>query len=500
MSLYFVFNNLHFALELIGALVFFVMGWLAIDAYLVNKHYSLVLRITGFFLVSAWQIVNAFHFSNDIINFFGFSVYILGLVLLVLSIVSVPKIASVSAVLLIPSFSKAMPSFYLIAGILTAIIAILSFRQCRREFNKSLRLFWIGFAFLSLSSFIQIFIGNDSLDNPLWYVLHVLEAIGFFCFVFWVWQYIRLRVKESLMLIFVAMTLFIATTVTLAFSTILISKIEQQTKNNLLMNTKVFDFSVKNFTEKASAEAKFISVDKDVVQAVSAENTSDLEVILGRYLDSEKVGFLLAVDEAGVVLMRAHSPNERGDSISSERAVEEALVGNPFSTVEFSSSEKFSIRASSPIYEGDKVIGAIVAGFPLDNVMVDGIKKITGLDMTLYRDNTSVATTAISSDGRSRLVGVSVNDEEIKNSVLIEGGSATSEVYIDGRLFLSSYIPIVDGDEKIVGMFASAKPQADILDIANSTNRLTLITVTLIILLLTFPVYALTRRLLDQAI
>jgi len=500
MSLYFVFNNLHFALELIGALVFFVMGWLAIDAYLVNKHHSLVLRIIGFFLASGWQVINAFHFNNDIVNFFGFSGYILGLILIILSLISVPKIATVSAVLLLPSFSKAMPSFYLIAGILTAFIAVLSFRQCKREFNKSLRLFWIGFAFIAFSSFIQIFVGNDSLDNPLWYVIHVLEALGFFCFIFWVWQYIKLRVKESLMLIFVAMTLFIATIVTLAFSTILISKIEQQTKNNLLINTRVFDFSVNNFTEKSTAEAKYISTDKDVVQSVSTEDIANLEIILGRYLDSEKLGFLLVVDKNGVVLMRAHSPNERGDSISNERTVEEALIGNSFSTVEFSPSEKFSIRASSPIYQDDKVIGAVVAGFPLDNVMVDGIKKITGLEMTLYVNDTSVATTTMSNDGRSRLTGVSITDKDVKEEVLIKGGNTTSEIYIDDMLFLSSYIPITNGDGEIVGMFSSAKPQADILDIANSTNRLTLITVTLIILLLTLPVYAITRRLLDQAI
>jgi methyl-accepting chemotaxis protein len=295
------------------------------------------------------------------------------------------------------------------------------------------------------------------------------------------------------------MTLLIATIITLAFSTILISKIEQQTRGNLLINARVFDFSVQNLTDEASAEAKLVAGDIAIADALADSDISGLQTILVSYLESEKLGFLLVTDKSGVVLMRAHSPQERGDSIAGERAVEEALIGNSFGTIEFSPAEKFGIRASSPVYKEGKIVGIIVAGFPLDNAMVDRIKKITGLDTTLYQDITAIATTALATDGRSRLTGVTLEDNAVKDAVFVKGEEATARVNIRNTPYLASYLPIKNNDQKIIGMFSAAQPQADIIEIANATNRLTLVTVTVLLLLLAAPLYFLTRKLLVSA-
>ncbi len=479
MSFYFIANNLHFALELVGALVFFVMGWLAVDAYVVNKHYSSFMRVLGFCLIGIWQIIHAFSFGGDVVNFIGLFTYLLGLILLFSGFLTVPRLAAVSAVILIPSFNGTLPFFQVIIAVVLGGIAL-----------------WRGFLFLAVAAAIQVIARAQNSDSMLWYLTHILEAVGFAFFVFWVWQYLRLRVRESLVLIFISMTLFIATVVTLAFSTILISKIEQETRGNLLINAKVFDFSVGKLTEESGAEAKLIAADPVVALGVSVDDVAGLQSKLTQYIESEKLGLLLVTDKSGTVLMRAHSPDERGDSIAKERAVEEALIGNNFSTIEFSPAEKFSVRSSAPIYKDGKVVGTVVAGFPLDNVMVDRIKKITGLDTTLYQADTSIASTALAPDGRSRLTGVALADTGVKQSVLVDGQTATARVVIKNTPFLASYLPIKNGDGVIVGMFSAAKPQADIVEIANSTNRLTLITVTLLLLLLALPLFSLTKRLL----
>ena len=126
------------------------------------------------------------------------------------------------------------------------------------------------------------------------------------------------------------------------------------------------------------------------------------------------------------------------------------------------------------------------------------MKKITGLEMSIYENDTIVATTALGADGRTRLSGILIGDQSVKNAVLEKGEAATARVELRGESFLASYLPVMNADGKIVGMFSASKPQQDILAIANTTNRLTLITVTLILLILTFPIYALTRRLLGE--
>lgn len=498
MSLYFIANNLHFALELVGALVFFVMAWLSVDAYAVSRNYSSAMRILGFFFVGVWQIIHAFGVGGDLVNFAGFFVYLIGLVLLLASFLTGPRLATVSAIILLPSFTSLTPFFEGIAATLLGAVSFLAYRQAKREFNKSLEPLWLGFLFLAVAALGTVIVGAQNEDNTLWYVAHALEAVGFTSFAFWVWQYLKLRVRESLVLIFISMTVFIATIVTLAFSTILIGKIEQETRNNLLINAKVFDFAVQGLTSESSAKAKLAAADEKLGNALSQGDLLLIESTLSEYLKEEHLGFILLTDTSGTVVMRAHSPGERGDSLAGERAVEEALVGNTFATIEFSPAEKFSIRGAAPVYQNGKIIGAIVAGYPLDNTMVDRIKKITGLDTTLYQGDLAIATTALSEDGRSRLTGEALAESSIKDNVLSRGENVTARVVIKDMPFLASYIPIINGDGKIVGMFSAAKPQADILEIANATNRLTLVTVTILLLLLAFPLYFLMRRLLDE--
>lgn len=496
MSLYFLANNIHFALELLGALAFFVMAWLTVDSYYVSKDYHLILKVIGFSFVGSWQIVDAFSFHGDIINFVAFFVYLVGLFLIIISILTRTRLASVSAVILLPTFSGSVSVLQSVALVALAVIAFLSYQQEKKEYDKSIRPFWLGFLFLSISALIQTLSQSQDVYNILWYVARIFDAIGFASFAYWGWQYLRLRLRESLVLIFITMVVFMSTVVTLAFSTVLIGKIEKETRNNLITNVKVFNFSAKGLIDQSPANAKMISSDTKISKALSTGDYNVLENTLSQYLNEGSLGFVLATDASGVVVMRAHSPQEYGDSVASERSVEDALIGKTFATVESSQAERFSIRASSPVYSNGKIVGVIVAGFPLDNAMVDGIKKITGLDTTIYENENIVATTAIDEDGRSRLTGAHIDNESIKDAVLNKGDSATSRVVVKGLPFLASYMPIINGDSKVVGMFSVSKLQSDILDIANSINRLTLIVVTILLLILSYPIYVVTKRLI----
>ena len=151
-----------------------------------------------------------------------------------------------------------------------------------------------------------------------------------------------------------------------------------------------------------------------------------------------------------------------------------------------------------PIMQAGKTIGAVIAGYPLDNALLDNIKRLTGLEMFIYDNDTSSAATALAQDGRTRLVGVAIKDTAVTNAVLTEGHSLTARANLYGQPYLASYLPLKNGDDKIIGMISAAKPQQDILDIANATNRLTLITVILIMLVLLWPIYTFTKRLTTE--
>lgn len=499
MSLYFIINNLHFTIELVGALVFFMMAWLAADAYMVGKQLKPLLRIIGFSLIGLWQILYAFTLGGDFINTIGSFVYLIGIGLVILSFFVGPRLSPVSttAVILIPAFSSVLPYIDAIAALGFGAIAYLSYKEFKREFNQSLKFFWYGFSVLAIASLFSSFLGSTSVGSL---IARLLQAAGFIVLVMWVWQYLKLRLRESMVLIFISMTLFIATIVTLAFSTILISKIESETRNNLTIDTRVLDLTVRGLTEEASAKAKLLGQTGEISTALAQNNISELERLMTVSLDKEKLGFLLVTDKNGLVVLRAHALTRRGDSVGNERAVEEALGGTNFATIESSPGEKFSIRASVPLYRKGEIVGVLVAGFPLDNVFADRMKKITGLEMSVYDKDTVVATTALGADGRTRLSGISINDQSVKSAVLEKGEAATARVLLRGESFLASYLPVINADGKIVGMFSASKPQQDIMALANATNRLTFVTVIILLLILALPLYFLTRRLLGSAL
>jgi methyl-accepting chemotaxis protein len=322
--------------------------------------------------------------------------------------------------------------------------------------------------------------------------------IGFLFLFAWVWQFLALRIRESLIIIFISAALFLSTIVTLAFSTILISQMTDQTKENLLTNARVFDFAIKELKQEALAETALLAHDPKLGSAVATNDFQTLQSVAETFMERYSLGFVTIVDKQGTVLIRAHALSKRGDLLVGERASEEALAGNTFVTIEKSPVEKLSIRAGAPVEQKGKVIGAVIAGYPLDNAFVDGIKRVTGLEMFVYENDVSVAATAFASDGRTRLIGFPLGNDTVKDVVLKRGQNTTAHVDFYGQLFLASYLPFMSGDDKIIGMLSAAKPEQDILDIANATNRLTLITIILIMSVLAYPIYRFTRRLTDE--
>ena len=496
MSFYFFVNNFHFALELLGAVALLTAAWLTFDTYSVSKGGRILLRTFGFGLFALWQAIQAISQGNDTLSFIGFTLFVIGLVCILGSFLKHQQLA-MPAILIIPSFTAFEGPLHSIGAILLLAIAGASHWQSKKEFNTTWKSFSIAFLLLGIGSILTIF-ANGNETSPFSLIGYAAELAGF-CFLFaWVWQFLALRIRESLIIIFISATLLLSTIVTLAFSTILITQVASQTEANLLTNARVLDLNIKGLKKESLAEVTLLSVDSRLADAIVKNDFLLLQTIAEGFMEQYALGFVTITDAQGTVLIRAHALSKTGDSLAGERVLEEALHGTMFVTVESSPVEKLSIRAGAPVTQDGEVIGAVIAGYPLDNALVDGIKRVTGLEMFVYENDTSIAATAFALDGRTRLTGLRLTDDKVGNSVLKDGQSMTAQTDFYGQPFLASYLPLTSGDDKIVGMLSAAKPQQDILDIVNATNRLTLITVILIMLVLAYPIYVFTRRLTSE--
>lgn len=498
MSLFFLYNNLHFSFEILGALAFFVVAWLAFDVFPIRRDFLTASRGIGFLFLAVWQVIHALNPSVETTLYLGASFYILGAFFVLLNLLLERPVErpEFKAIFVFPAFAAA--SVFLEAGVafLYLATAYFAFAQYKKELKKMLKPFFTSFIFLGLGAAVSLFYPEDSL-GALWVLGHIFELLGFGFLIAWVWQYLELRIREELLLISTSVALLIAIMVTLVFSVILVGQIERATRADLETNARVLNLAVERLKEEALAKAKLLSQSDDLKRAVLKRDFAALEEFASGSLTEEKLGFLTILEENGDVLLRAHALTQKDDNLSGERAVREALAGRFLVNIESSPTERFSIRAAAPLTDKGKVIGVVVTGFLLDNAFVDNLKRITGLDALIFERDIVVASTLISPDGRTRVSGIKeVRDDVLR--LLEYGRQLTISTEIVSRPYLISYFSVLDSDGRVVGMLASAKPQREILDLANATNRLTLITVAVIMLILSVPIYIATRRLTSE--
>jgi len=495
MSLDFFIHNVRFAVELAGAVSFLMAAWLTLDTYNLRKDAETLIRALGFACFAIYELIDALALSSDVLSYTAFFVLLIGLLFILGSFVRTERL-QMQAVVVIPSFTLWEGYLSALAALFLFATAFFTWRRERAEMNKTWMPLIIGFMLLGIN-FAVAFASHDETSVPALIGL-LCEAAGFFFVARWVWQFLQLRIRESLILIFISAALFLSTVVTLAFSTILVSQIASQTDSNLVTDARVLDLTVSSLKDESLAKTALIANDADLKTAITKNDFPSLQQTAENLMEEYKLGFVTITDKDGTVLIRAHALSKRGDSLLGERALEEALRGNTFVTIEESPVEKLSVRAGAPILNAGKVIGTVIAGYPLDNALADDIKRVTGLEMFIYTADTASAATALAQDGRTRLTGFAVTDGAVKNTVLQAGKTATSRAVLYGQPYRTSYLPLVNGDDKIIGMLSAGKPEQDILDIANATNRLTLITIICIMLILAWPIYMLTKRLASE--
>ncbi|HRY62719.1 MAG TPA: cache domain-containing protein, partial [Candidatus Paceibacterota bacterium] len=362
---------------------------------------------------------------------------------------------------------------------------------------KTLLPFISAFALLASSALVSFFYTSGHFD-VFWILGHIIEIVGYVALAIWVWQYLKLRVREMLLLIFFSASLLVSIVVTLAFSMILIRQIELAMMNNLSANIKLADYLIIHLKEESLSKARIFSSTVELRNALSKNDFGKIERLANNFAEQENISLLTIADKTGNVILRANQTTEKGDNMIVGKSGQLAAEGYSVATVDSFAGEKFAVKAISPVISPNgAVMGYVIAGFILDNPFVDSLKKITGLDVSIYDKDKVAASTITGLDDRTRISGTNLSNSFIETTVLKGGKAVTLNNDIVSKPFVSSYIPINDLDGGVVGMVSFAKSQREIFEIANTTNILTLISVIIIMAILAAPIFKFSRRLLE---
>lgn len=531
LELQFTLQYAHFAISLFAGLVLFSIAWLYFDAWLVRKALKQVPKFLGYLLVSLSFVVNAAFMEQSIQStsvlgegtilflstFFRFTGYILIIVGLFYDHIEakpqyeVPQELAMKSVA-VPFFSTVSNIFFITFPLLSLGIAGLYLRRATIGLERHLKPVAYGFIVLFFSELFHLAFLFRSSNNfftsslvapfgPLWIIEHILLLAAIIMLGKWVFRYLLKRLQTQLFIIFISFSLLIFLVVTLVFSWLLFSNLNNEMKENLKTSVNVLNYSIESKKSEALSDAQLVSQNPQVLSALKGKNRKLLESLTNEIISSKNQTFLLIVDVTGEILARPDNQERVGESISDDKLFQLAKIGHEVSSIiaeEGVISKQVGIRAASPIKEGGKVIGVVITGTTIDNAFVDGIKSATGLDSSVYAGVEMAATTLIAPDGKSRYIGTSQQEGELLNSVFTKEDTYLGELNILSTPYLVAVAPIKGVDGNSIGMLLIGREKVNVLQTISRSIELTFLVSVLLLCQSIFPIYLISRYITKQ--
>lgn len=544
-------QNSHYVLEIFIAFLMVTAGWIYFDSWIIERKARTLLRATGFFVLTLWGFIAAapngiigFETINqkllvDLVGLVGF-----GLILASLLMDPIPTKPGKKAPLLFRWFLEKQVDFMILPPIIIApfkivlvaitpifvaigfiltqpkiwllifstLITILLYLHYSYGIQSEWKYFYRGFLFMSIGLAIallsllenssNVFVARFAAPNGLfWMIEYIFKFFGAIFLGIWAWGFIRFRIFPQIFSSFVALSFLIFVITTIFYTGFLLNKTQERATNDLETNVKTLEFALSKVKESAILASRIASTNPQAREAVRANDKDALFNNLNALMFENETDFMLVVNKGGEVIMRAEDRERYGDSIAEDPVVWRALDGKAVVTIQSQEGvtiPTISIRAASPIVDTredgrPEIIGAVITGYLMDIAFVDGVKKITGLDITVFAHDVAAATTFTLPNSSTRLIGTREVDTNITTSVLGKGFRHTGTAAVLNQPFLASYIPIFDIEETPIGMLFTGRSQASILDVASDTLRLTFSLSILFMLLSILPLAWLAR-------
>ncbi len=475
MSNLLVLNNLHLGVDLLGAIVFFIIALLFFQAYEIKKDFFSLVRTIGFGILSLWQVFSALGGSSSVIVTLGLIIYCVGLICVLLSyaIEKLPE-RPMFAMAALPLFNITT-HFNLLPTIFLVIITALFIRQYYADINKLLKWMIVGFLFLSAASFVANFTAAGSFDM-LWILEYLLKLAAFIALLVWVWKFLSFRMREEMLIAFVFNGLIMALLIITTFSTFFLKSLEDQTLTKLGSNEQLFSFYIDSLENKALSTSQIIGNNVDFAAAANAHDTVDLERIGNELTQTGGTDFFIVAARDGSVFYKNNFPIASGENMIRQSVGQDALEGKSNVTIDDEGTEGLSIRAASPILYNGKIVGAVMTGYLLNKNFAESVKKIVGFETSLFIKQKAIASSIL-------LPGTVVarSQEEFRGTTQFAGETT-----------IADFSNIKNHEGETVAAVAFSTTPGTLLQSAQSTSASTMLIITLVILGLILPLYRFT--------
>lgn len=515
----FLWENFHFAVNLFTSLAFFSIFWLYFDAWVERKTFKEGLKILGFLLLSLSFLAHAVLIESSSLSVsvlgsgFGEQISLIlkniGYFLLLIGLITDPLIPK-PKLTMIAVTNLAIP--YLLAPVMAVMTAWFYLRRATiglENHTKQVSGAFFCFAIYELLSLSNLFTSNSNVDifrlvapfGSIWIVTHVILVIGSIILIKWTFSYLLKRINTQLFIIFTTTTLTVFLLTAISFTFLLLKNLSDETLARLQTDVAVLSFALDSKKSEAEAAATILAQNPQMIEAVNLKDRKTLALGTQDLLLSQKLWSVVIVDDMGQVLARGEERDRVGDSMSGNSLIKRALIGEKGSSLfaqEGAIAPTMLIQAVVPIKLAEKVVGASVVAMTLDNNFLDGVKKVTGLEIGIYGGEVLSATTISDLAGKTRPIGIKESNTNIKNMVLIRGEGYSGLTTLLNSSYFAVYHPLRDINNEIVGMLLAGRPSSSIFISAGKSIELTFLITVVMMVLSIFPSYLISKYIYNQ--
>jgi methyl-accepting chemotaxis protein len=217
-----------------------------------------------------------------------------------------------------------------------------------------------------------------------------------------------------------------------------------------------FDKMVHDNMERTRSFRDNLLKSAEIARLVGEKDTEALYILTKQLMDAANIDILVVAAADGEVLACPHNREMLGDNIGGDADVRNALRGNSYEMFMPAASTKLGYYCGAPIKYNGETVGMLRVAMSLENTaLVDQVKELFGVEVTIFADKTRINTT-LHENGR-RMVGTDAA-QAVAEQVLQKGEDYYGNLNLAGIQYLTHYTPLKDPDSgRIIGMLFAGK-------------------------------------------
>ena len=280
----------------------------------------------------------------------------------------------------------------------------------------------------------------------------------------------RITIMRKLLFLNLFAIFFTGVSIAIVALGIFDKKTVKNTENSLLNTAQGVEYTLSDWQATLSGYSGLLSTLSEY-KAIAGGQISKASAIEHINTTAEELELdIIAITDTHGNIIASHGIQE--SDISSNTAVAEAINGEESYAYEPVSDCDYAIVATSPIYNGERIIGILLSGYDLTNDdFISTVHESYDTECTIFSKDLRVSTTLCDDKG-NRMVGTKLTNQAIVQDVLYNGNLFQGKNTINNTKYSSIYQPLKNKNGKVTGMVFVAKSMHIIKAIKTQTQAM----------------------------